>query len=168
MKARNLIAAALFAALGSLQTARAEGAPTWTFTYNTSTKTATLTKVTAAEGEEIPAELSLPSSVNGYTVTAVGNNSFQGLAITSLTIPNTVTTIGYGAFANCTALESVVFPDSLKTIEGPGNSAYKGAFNGCTALKSVKFGSGLVTIGSGNSSARTDNPDYYAYTGAFG
>ena len=49
MKTRNLIAAALFAALGSLQTARAAGTPTWSYTYYTSTMTATLTKVTAAE-----------------------------------------------------------------------------------------------------------------------
>ena len=118
---------------------------------------------------EITGTLTIPSSINTYTVDSIGARFGTGLGISAIEFPNTIETINYGAFANCTALEALVLPDSLTTIRGTGNTnSYNGAFSGCTSLKSVKFGSGLVTIGSGYNSSRDDRPDYYAYTGAFG
>ena len=51
------------------------------------------------------------------TVTSIGFAAFQNLSIDSVTIPDSVTSIGEYAFANCN-LTSVTIPDSMTTIEG--------------------------------------------------
>ena len=81
---------------------------------------------------------SIPSSIKGKTVTTIGANAFCPVVnkvlypknITEVTIPNTVTTIGLGAFAQ-TPLKKIVLPASVQTV---GNSA----FHNCTALKSME------------------------------
>ena len=144
-----------------------DGTLTWSYTL--SSGKATLTKVEANDSGEITGKLTIPSAINTYTVDSIGARFGTGLGISAIEFPNTIETINYGAFANCTALETLVLPDSLTTIGGTGNSPnYNGAFSGCTSLKSVKFGSGLVTIGNGYNYSSNDNPDYYAYNGAFG
>ena len=50
--------------------------------------------------------------------------------LTSITIPNSVATIGESAFYGCSGLKSITLPDGLTTIEW-------GAFYGCGALKDV-------------------------------
>ena len=57
-------------------------------------------------------------------------NSFAPVGLTEYTIPDSVTAIGYAAFAHCDSLTSVTIGDSVTTI---GRSA----FNGCTSLTSV-------------------------------
>ena len=59
----------------------------------------------------------------------------------SLTIPNSVTTIGYCAFYGCTSLTSVTIPNSVTTIDDY-------AFMGCIALNSVTIGNNVTSIGS--------------------
>ena len=144
-----------------------DGTLTWSYTL--ASNKATLTKVEANNAGDITGALTIPSVVDGHTVVGLGAGFGAGLGISAIGFPTTLETINYGAFANCTALEELVFPDSLTTIGGTGNSPnYTGAFNGCTSLKSIKFGSGLVTIGNGYSANSNNNPDYYAYNGAFG
>jgi hypothetical protein len=55
-------------------------------------------------------------------------------------IPNTVTSINYGAFWGYTSLTSVTIPDSVTSI---GDNA----FYYCSGLKSVTIGNGITTIG---------------------
>lgn len=62
-------------------------------------------------------------------------------SLTSVVIPNSVTSIGYMAFWTCLSLTSVEIKDGVKGIG-------EGAFEFCEALESVKFGKGLETIGS--------------------
>ena len=63
-------------------------------------------------------------------LTAIGNYAFQSCTgLTSITIPNSVTTIGYQAFYNCSNL-SVTIPNSVTSI---GSSA----FYNCSHLASV-------------------------------
>lgn len=56
------------------------------------------------------------------------------------TIPSTVSTIGYRAFAYCTAMTSVAIPGSVTTI---GDNA----FLGCTSLTSVALPNSVTAIG---------------------
>ena len=84
--------------------------------------------------------------------------------VTDLTIPDSVTTIGFCAFYNCDSLTSVTIGDSVTTI---GNSAFRdcysltrvtigdsvttigsSAFEDCTSLTSVTIGDSVTTIGN--------------------
>ena len=60
-------------------------------------------------------------------------------SLTSVTIPNSVTSIGYGAFSECTGLTSVTIPNSVTSI------GY-GAFSDCTGLTSVTIGNSVTSI----------------------
>lgn len=98
----------------------------------------------------ISGELTIPSTIDGYTVLTIGNtknNTNNGAfencpGITGITIPNTVTAIGYRAFYNCTGLKTLTLPNSV-------NSLGQGAFCGCTGLTSITFSDNLTSIGSG-------------------
>ena len=58
----------------------------------------------------------------------------------NLTIPNSVTKIGYAAFQNCSGLNTVVIPNTVNTIP-----PY--TFFNCTALTSVSIPSSVTTVG---------------------
>ncbi len=76
-------------------------------------------------------EIVIPATYNGRAVTMVVG--FSGNDIESITIPNSVTIIGEGAFSNCESLKSITIPDSVTVI---GDYA----FYSCTSLSSVVFG----------------------------
>ena len=59
----------------------------------------------------------------------------------SIKIPETVTYIGAGAFADCTSLESVNLPSKIKVI-------YAYTFDGCQSLKEITIPYGVHTIGA--------------------
>ena len=61
--------------------------------------------------------------------------------LTSITIPDSVTSIGRSAFNGCTALTSVTVPDGVTSIGD-------GAFSGCTALTSVTIHDSVTSIGN--------------------
>ncbi len=61
---------------------------------------------------------------------------------TEVVIPDGVTSIGYGAFRNCSSLTSVTIPDSATSI---GRSA----FEGCSGLTSVTIPNSVTSIGNG-------------------
>lgn len=58
----------------------------------------------------------------------------------SITIPDSVTSIGDSAFRNCSGLTSITIPDSVTTIGG-------GAFNGCSSLSSIEIPDSVTSIG---------------------
>ncbi len=71
----------------------------------------------------------------------IEDDAFFGCSgLTSVTIPDSVTSIGRSAFEGCTALTSVTIPDSVASI---GRSA----FEGCTALTSVTIPDSVTSIG---------------------
>ena len=67
----------------------------------------------------------------------------NGLEVTNLIIPNTVTSISNYAFYGCRSLESVTIPNSVASI------GYA-AFRGCSSLNSIKVESGNTTFDSRN------------------
>lgn len=74
------------------------------------------------------------------TVKEIKKNAFRGWNGTSITIPNSVTSIGSWAFNWCLSLKSITIPDSVTSIGG-------GAFENCRGLTSVKIGNGITFIG---------------------
>ena len=81
----------------------------------------------------------IPSKINGTTVETIGNTAFQNSAVTSVTIPDSVTAIYSGAFANCSQLTNISIPNSVTFI---GFST----FEHCTSLKSITLPSSLSSI----------------------
>ena len=73
-------------------------------------------------------------------VTTIGDYAFDGSAIESISIPNTVTSIGLYAFKDCKQLETVTIPDSVTNIT-------KYAFTRCNSLWFVMMPSTVTTIG---------------------
>ena len=74
-------------------------------------------------------------------VTSIVENAFyRCTGLTEITIPNSVTSIGDCAFCDCTGLTEVTIPNSVTSI---GNSA----FDGCTGLKEVTIGNSVTSIG---------------------
>ena len=84
--------------------------------------------------------LVIPAKLGGKAVASLGVNALQGYDFTTVTIPSTVTYIGYRAFGYCRYLKSVKLPDSVKEI------AYH-AFEGCVNLQCVDFGKNVSFIG---------------------
>ena len=77
------------------------------------------------------------------SVTTIGEGAFNGCHfLTSIKIPNSVTTIGEGAFDGCKSLTSINIPNSVTTIG-------KSAFFGCDSLTSINIPNSVTTIGKG-------------------
>ena len=109
---------------------------------------------------ELPEELTVPDTISGSPVVALGASCFEDMdGVASIILPATlrhireqafydcsdlrgiyipegVQTIGSQAFANCSSLEAISLPASLNKIEG-------NAFSGCSKLKYIFF-SGTV------------------------
>lgn len=88
-------------------------------------------------------EVTIPSKIDGYTVTGVENMDTSN--VRKIVMPDTVTYIGESAFADSSdgvPLEEVVLSKNLKTI-GPW------AFSGCLELKSIDIPESVNEIENG-------------------
>lgn len=101
--------------------------PVLDFTYTATATEVTITGYTGTGGVVI-----IPASIGGVPVTAIAQTAFFSLPqpITSVIIPNGVTSIGNSAFAFCWDLTSVAIPDSVTSIDDQ-------AFSNCSALTRV-------------------------------
>ena len=80
-------------------------------------------------------EITLPSSFKDKPVLKVANHAFEGTAVTSVIIPDGITTIDKGAFADCADLTAISFGAGV-------NSDYDGWLSGCTALSEISVAEG--------------------------
>jgi hypothetical protein len=113
-------------------------------------------------------QVTIPSTINGYPVTAIGTNAFQyRYLLSSVTIPDSVTNIGDGAFLNCFGLTNfdvnasnpsyasvsgVLFNKTLTTlIQYPINRAGSSYAipNSVTNIGDSAFASRLIHLDSG-------------------
>ena len=84
--------------------------------------------------------LSVPQTIDGYTVVGIGSSAFKGNTnLRFLHFPDTLTSIGEYAFGDCINLGTIDFPESLIEIN-------EYAFYGCNSLTSIKLPSNLQTL----------------------
>ena len=93
-------------------------------------------------GNTYAGELIIPEKVtyNGRTLTVTEIDHIGSDSLTSVSIPNSVITIGPDAFSGCERLTSINIPNSVTTIE-----SY--AFEDCDGLTSVSIPNSVTTIG---------------------
>lgn len=92
------------------------------FTYTVSNNTVTITGLS----DEYLTDLVIPETIEGYSVTTIKDNAFNGCSqITSITVPNCVTSIGNGAFKG-TNPTKITLPFIGMTREANGTSAVFG------------------------------------------
>ena len=85
---------------------------------------------------------SLTSITIPNSVTSIGSSAFSRCSsLTSITIPSSVTSIGSETFYECSSLTSITIPNSVTSI---GDEA----FRGCSSLTSVTIGNSVTSIGS--------------------
>ena len=65
--------------------------------------------------------LTVPSSIDGYTVTCIADDAFSSNSLQSVILPETITKIGWFAFKNCTSLKTVTVTQNVTSI---GYSAF--------------------------------------------
>ena len=89
----------------------------------------------------VKGKLSIPAALDGHPVKSIAAEAFfQCTGLTGVTIPITVTNIGFMAFYQCTGLTGVTIPDSVTDI-------VMQAFYDCSGLTSVKIGNRVRSIG---------------------
>ncbi len=81
------------------------------FTYEFEDNKVTITGYTGSDLEII-----VPDTIEERPVTVIGEKAFSEYDMTSIVIPEGVTSIEYNAFARCNVLEKITFPDTLKDI----------------------------------------------------
>ncbi len=121
---------------------------TMNYNFNSADGTAEVTSIeynTSSNGSIYDGSVVIPSTVTydnvNYNVTSIGYGAFQDCTgITEVTIPNSVTSIGDCAFRNCTALTDVTIPNSVTSI------GYW-VFSDCTSLTEVTIPNSVTSIG---------------------
>ncbi len=93
------------------------------YVYTVSDDRATVVAYCSDQGGKVI----LPSTLDGYPVTAIGAGAFRGAAITAVAVAPGVESIGAEAFAGCASLGAVTLPVTVTTVEA-------GAFDNCPGL----------------------------------
>ena len=126
----------------------------YTFKYN-SNNTAEVTGLASGNNQtnlELPTMVAKDGQV--YMVTTIGQAAFKNkTAISSVTIPNTVTELKSSVFEGCTNLSCVAIPNSVTKL---GNKTFKD----CTSLTQIELPNSITTIGTHLFSGCTNLEEY--------
>ena len=91
---------------------------------------------------ETQGAITIPSELGGFPVTGLSAGAFRLCeSLTSVEIPEGVTTIGDYAFDTCRAMQSIAIPSTVTNIG-------ENAFWGCSSLISVAIPGGVTSIGN--------------------
>ncbi len=136
--------------------------------YNVNPDGYTVTLIGLADGASAgAADLVIPATVTNakdYSVTAIAECAFDGCSgfTGSLTIPNSVDSIGNAAFSGCDKLTTVILPKGLTKIN---NSL----FEDCTSIENITFPDNVTKIGGRSAFSDTkwfaNQPDGVLYIG---
>lgn len=110
-------------------------------------------------GEDYTGDIVIPSTViyddGEYSVIFIEHSAFSSCTnLTSITIPNGVTSIGKNTFEGCTSLSSITIPNGVTSIE-------ESTFSGCSSLSSVTIGYSVEDIGESAFSGCSSLTDIY-------
>lgn len=83
-------------------------------------------------------EVTVPTEIDGLTVTEIGQMCFAETAVVSVTVPDSVQVADTAAFANCKSLTSVSLPEKMLYLGAQ-------AFTGCESLKEITLPATGVT-----------------------
>lgn len=129
-----IVAKATWGLAGEIRTTEVNGI-SWTYEIiNEDEKTARLRKNGGSPTipKDITGIVTIPSIIDGYTITQIGLSSFATCKITSVEIPDSITTIGDLAFAPCNKLTTLTIPTSVTNIG-------MCAFQDCRNLTSISL-----------------------------
>ena len=106
----------------------------------------------------VSANITIPSTIDGYTVTTIGNggtgivsNLYGPATVQSITIPDTVTTVNAYAFNNMTNLSNVSIPSSVNEIYS--DSFYNSGILNNNSSDILYVGNWIIKANTGISSA---------------
>jgi len=98
------------------------------------------TEYEVARGTAVEIDIVIPAVYNDLPVTRIAMSGFLGYrGLTSITLPNSITTIEQQAFENCINLTSINLPSSITNIDGR-------AFYNCIKLASIDLPNGIEVI----------------------
>ncbi|MCL2593563.1 MAG: leucine-rich repeat domain-containing protein [Defluviitaleaceae bacterium] len=129
--------------------ARIDGVPVTGIDNNAFNGNSIIINFATADFERVRnAKAGITSITIPNTVTSIGNNAFANTAITSFNIPNSVTRIGTGVFAN-TNLRKIVIPSSIERLsveDGMHRSGWTDIFSNCIFLEEIVFPDNMEII----------------------
>ncbi len=83
------------------------------FSYTHSSAGATIYQY---DGCESTGTIAIPETIDGYSVIGIGDQAFSGSDFTSITLPETIVSIGEFAFSSCGNLTAIHIPTSVSSI----------------------------------------------------
>ncbi|WP_414733921.1 leucine-rich repeat protein [Acetobacterium carbinolicum] len=102
-------------------------------------KNGTITKI-----DNSSTDIVIPENIDGVPITAIGARTFDGHdQLKNVTIPKTVTSMGWSAFRGCTRLDTVTFEAGSKLTEIGDD-----AFYGCRSLTTIQIPASVTSMGS--------------------
>lgn len=108
------------------------------FTYSIENDCCLITGFTG--GDSI---IEIPDKLDGYTVIGIASRAFcNNIAIESVVLPESIKSIGDRAFTNCSNLKNINIPSCVQTIK-------HNTFNGCESLTSIIIPESVVSIETG-------------------